>query len=63
MTAHTLSPIVKMVLDEFINITRQDMDIPVASTDRLEKLLLKGEVPTIDEINNAVFSHVEDETE
>lgn len=50
-----LSPTVLFVLENFVEAMRADAEIQADAIDRLEKLLLKGNVPRSDEINTAFF--------
>ena len=53
--AGVLSPTVTKVLDEFVSAMREDDAIAADAIDRLQELLLKGAVPTADEIGGVVF--------
>ena len=50
-----LSPTVLHVLENFVEAMRADGEIQADAIDKLEKLLLKGNVPKSDEINTAFF--------
>lgn len=50
-----LSPTVKKVLDEFINVLRNNGEIDSQSINSLDKLLQSGKIPKFDEIDEALL--------
>jgi hypothetical protein len=51
----SISPTVKMVLDEYVTALHADEKIDNDAADRLDALLRKGKVPKFDEIDMALF--------
>jgi len=51
----SISPTVKKILDEFINVLRTNDVIDDQSVNNLDKLLRTGKIPKPDEIDDALF--------
>jgi hypothetical protein len=51
----TISPTVEKVLDEYIAVLHSDEGIDNEAADRLYTLLRKGKVPSLDDIDAALF--------
>jgi hypothetical protein len=52
--SESISPTVKKVLDEFINVLRTNGEVDIQSVNNLDKLLQIGKIPKFEEIDDAL---------